>query len=162
MQKGLYITVLLLFILCKITAAPASQYLYASPVKMTESYIDYKKEPYAKKSLKQRVNNFIIRTITRLSGKNTFYEPVADKKIEKKAVWAKWLGIGSLIGLFIPGINLLSLPAAVAAVILGSETLKKTKHPGYARQGIIFGCITAGLLLIVGLIVALVTLLPVA
>lgn len=161
MQKGLYITVFLLFILGKITAAPAIPHPYAAPVEMKELYIDYKKETYTKKSLKQRVNYFIIRTLLKISGKKTFTGPDSEEKIEKKAVWAKWLGIGSLIGLFIPGINLLSLPAAVAAVILGTETLKKTKHPGYARQGIIFGCITAGLLLIVGLIVALVTLLPV-
>lgn len=161
MQKGLFMTVFLLFILGKITAAPAIPHLYAAPVEMKELYIDYKKETYTKKSLKQRVNNFIIRTLLKISGKRTFTGPDSEEKIEKKALWAKWLGIGSLIGLFIPGINLLSLPAAVAAVILGTETLKKTKHPGYARQGIIFGCITAGLLLIVGLIVALVTLLPV-
>lgn len=162
MQKGLYITVFLLFALGKVAAAPAPHQLYAAPLEITKYYISYKNETDTKKGLKERVNNFITRAILKLSGKKTFSGPDTDKKIEKKAVWAKWLGIGSLIGLFIPGINLLSLPAAVLAVILGSETLKKTKHPGYARQGIIFGCITAGLLLIVGLIVALVTLLPVA
>jgi hypothetical protein len=161
MQKGLYITIFLLFTLGKIAAAPATHHLYAVPVEKNGSYIDYKKENYTKKSLKQRVNNFITRTIAKLSRKRTLAEPGAEEKIEKKALWAKWLGIGSLIGLLIPGVNLLSLPAAVLAVILGTETIKKTKHPGYARQGIIFGCITAGLLLIVGLIVALVTLLPV-
>ena len=34
-------------------------------------------------------------------------------RFERKAIWAKRLGIGSLIGILIPGINLLSLPAAI-------------------------------------------------
>jgi hypothetical protein len=86
----------------------------------------------------------------------------ANEKIEKKALWAKWLGIGSLIGLIIPGVGLLSLPAAIVAIVLGAETIKQTQHPKYSRQGITFGIITLSLILIIGFIVALVTLLPVA
>ena len=89
------------------------------------------------------------------------FKKETNEKIERQAIWAKWLGIGSLIGLFIPGVGLLSLPAAIVAIVLGADTIRKTDHPSRSRTGIIFGIITISLMLIVAGIVLLVISLPV-
>jgi hypothetical protein len=88
-------------------------------------------------------------------------DKVSDEKIEKRAIWSKWLGIGSLIGLLIPGVGLLSFPAAIIAIILGVNTVDKTKHPRYSKLGITFGIVTLSLFLLAGVLVLLVTSLPV-
>jgi hypothetical protein len=111
---------------------------------------------------KERLALKLLQFKWKKAGNKNFKRAGTDEKIEKKALWSKWLGIGSLIGLFIPGVGLLSLPAAIVAIVLGADTLKKTTHPRYSRQGFTFGIITLALILIVGFIVALVTLLPVA
>ena len=73
-------------------------------------------------------------------------------------MWSKWLGIGSLIGLFIPGVGVLSLPAAIIAIVFGASTQDKVKNKRNARQGITFGIITlAVILLLVALVVVIVS-----
>ena len=76
-----------------------------------------------------------------------------EKRQTKKALWAKWLGIGSLVGLLIPGVNILSFPAAIVALILGIDTINKVKDKSNSRQGIIFGSITLALFIIAILLV---------
>jgi ABC-type dipeptide/oligopeptide/nickel transport system permease component len=161
MRNGLYLFIFMFFAVIQLSAAPAMHTAAGIGAKRPLTAANTAQQYHAQKSLRQRVNNFIVRALAKVYGKKMFSKEDTQERIDKKALWAKWLGIGSVVGLFIPGINLLSLPAAVAAVILGSETRKKTTHPRYARLGIIFGCITAGLILVVGLIVALVTLIPV-
>ena len=88
---------------------------------------------------------------------NQYIDSTEEKKLEKKALWSKWLGIGSLIGLFIPGINLLSLPAAIIAIVFGISTQDKVKDKKNSRQGITFGIITLGIIvLLVALVVVIV------
>ena len=124
------------------------------------------------------INHLSIKEIEKLAGRKlNFKEKIAikiyksnpalynhiedsteDKKLEKKALWSKWLGIGSLIGLFVPGVGLLSLPAAILAIVFGTSTQNKVKNKRDARQGITFGIITIGIiLLLVALVVSIVT-----
>ena len=80
-------------------------------------------------------------------------------RLERRAVWAKRLGIGSLISILIPFVNILSLPAAINAIVLGGNSLKKVKNKKNARQGITFGIITCAIaLLIIGIVVLVVNL----
>lgn len=86
-----------------------------------------------------------------------FTDSTEEKKLEKKALWSKWLGIGSLIGLFVPGVNILSLPAAIIAIVFGANTVDKVKDKRNSRQGITFGIITLGvILLLVALVVIII------
>ncbi len=88
---------------------------------------------------------------------NKYADSTDEKRLEKKALWAKWLGIGSLISLFIPGLNLLSLPAAIIAIVFGTSTIDKVKDKKNSRQGITFGIITLGIIvLLVALVVIIV------
>ena len=88
---------------------------------------------------------------------NRIIDSTEEKRLEKKALWAKWLGIGSLISLFIPGLNLLSLPAAIIAIVFGTSTIDKVKDKKNSRQGITFGIITLGIIvLLVALVVIIV------
>ena len=87
-----------------------------------------------------------------------FADSTEEKNLEKKALWSKWLGIGSLIGLFIPGVGLLSVPAAIIAIVFGISTQDKVKNKRNARQGITFGIITlAIILLLIALVVVIVS-----
>lgn len=93
---------------------------------------------------------------------NKYVDSTEEKKMENKALWAKWLGIGSLIGLFVPGLNVLALPAATIAIVFGTATIDKVKNKKNSRQGITFGIITlAVILLLVLLVVIIVSSLPV-
>ena len=87
-----------------------------------------------------------------------FADSTEEKKLERKALWSKWLGIGSLIGLFIPGVGLLSVPAAIIAIVFGISTQDKVKNKRNARQGITFGIITLAIIvLLVALVVVIVS-----
>ncbi|MEO7046326.1 MAG: hypothetical protein ABI091_13535 [Ferruginibacter sp.] len=79
---------------------------------------------------------------------NRFADSTDQKKLEKKARWAKLLGIGSLISLFIPFVDILALPAAIMAIIFGKATQNKVKNKRDSKQGITFGIITIGVLLL--------------
>ena len=124
------------------------------------------------------INHLSVKEIEKLAGRKlSFKEKIAvkiykqnpslyhqyadsteEKKLEKKALWSKWLGIGSLIGLFIPAVGVLSLPAAIIAIVFGASTKDKVKNKRNARQGITFGIITlAIILLLVALVVVIVS-----
>jgi hypothetical protein len=77
-------------------------------------------------------------------------------KTERKAVWSMSLGISSLCILFIPALNLLSLPMAILAIIFGASVIKKIKVKKKAQIGIIFGSITTVLILATLAIVAII------
>jgi hypothetical protein len=83
-------------------------------------------------------------------------DSVPVDKIERKARWTMFLGIGSLCFLFIPGLNLLSLPMAILAIIFGIPLIKKIKVKKKAQIGIIFGSITTVLFLATIAIVAII------
>ena len=85
-----------------------------------------------------------------------FADSTEEKKMERKASWSKWLGIGSLIGLIIPGVNLLSLPAAIIAIVFGASTQDNIKTKKNARQGITFGIITLAIILLLAALVVLI------
>ncbi len=87
---------------------------------------------------------------------NQYADSTEEKKLEKKALWSKWLGIGSLIGLFIPGVGALSLPAAIIAIVFGASTKDKVKNKRNSRQGITFGIITLGIILLLAALVVVI------
>ena len=65
---------------------------------------------------------------------------------ERQKKWAKWsmiLGIGSLVALFIPGVNLVAIPAAIEALVFGIKSVEGNSN----TQGII-GIIAGGLTLV--------------
>ena len=93
---------------------------------------------------------------------------IAKYKILKKvyenpnlAKKAYILGLIGLIGLVVPGLGLLSIPLAIAALIMGYDAKKMDPNNKKARSAIIFGWITIGLLVVVTSIVLIVILLPV-
>ena len=112
-------------------------------------------------TLKERFALKLLHHKLETTGNMNLADSTGDEKIERQALWAKWLGIGSLVGIFIPGVDLLCFPAAITAIVFGAGTIKKTKHPKYSRQGIGFGIATLALFLLIGFIVLLVTYLPV-
>lgn len=65
--------------------------------------------------------------------------------MKRKAKWAKWLGLGSLIGLFTP-FCILSLPAAIVAIIISHQVPKESVYYKDATTGKITGWITIGFL----------------
>jgi hypothetical protein len=80
--------------------------------------------------------------------------------IEKTATGAMWLGIGSFVLLFIPVVNVISIFAAIAALVIGITALNKIKKSkgklrgeGRAIAGIVLGGVF--LLLLLALIAAL-------
>ncbi len=85
-------------------------------------------------------------------------DSLADAGLKRKAKWAKWLGIGSLIGLLVPGVNLLSIPAAIAAIVISHQIPKESRYNKEANTGKKTGWLTIGVLLVIGFIVLLVTL----
>ncbi len=76
-------------------------------------------------------------------------EPTARQKRQGKA--SMILGISSVVGLFIPVVNILAIPAAIVAIVLGAISLKGNSN----SQGIV-GLVTGSatiLLLIIAIIV---------
>lgn len=73
---------------------------------------------------------------------------VENDRVRKKAKWAKFLGIGSLVGLLLPVVGVLSLPAAIVAIITGNQAKKDApdkKSFQDAKTGVITGWVTIGL-----------------
>jgi hypothetical protein len=66
------------------------------------------------------------------------------------------LGLAGLICLFIPFLDLASIPLAILAIVIGSKARKEGQCNRKAMTGIILGIITLGLLLVIGLTVAIV------
>ena len=64
----------------------------------------------------------------------------------KQKKWAKWsmiLGLGSLVLLFIPGVSIIAIPAAIVALVFGIKSVDGNSN----TQGII-GIIAGGLTLV--------------
>lgn len=58
------------------------------------------------------------------------------------------LGLASLILLLIPYLGILSIPAAIAAIITGSKAKRENPGDTKAKTGIILGIITLGLIIL--------------
>jgi hypothetical protein len=84
---------------------------------------------------------------------NRFADSTDQKKLERKARWSKWLGIGSLVSLIIPFVDILALPAAIIAIVFGKATQNKVKNKRDSKQGITFGIITIGAILLMATLI---------
>ena len=69
---------------------------------------------------------------------------------------AQLLGILGAASLFIPFINLASIPLSILAVVIGSKAKRKDPTNRKARTGVTLGIATLAFILVIGLIVALV------
>lgn len=95
-------------------------------------------------------------TKSRLRSDSLNYE---NDRIRRKAKWAKFLGIGSLVGLLLPVVGVLSLPAAIVAIITGNQAKKDApdkKSLQDAKTGVITGWVTVGLFVLAILLVILI------
>jgi len=116
-------------------AAPAFEY----PFSVTEKKVNAKRAN-AKKGWffkwKQKL-------VTKAIAKGWLGEGEITEKQKKWATWSMILGIGGLVALFIPGVNLVAIPAAIVALVLGIKSVEGNSN----TQGII-GIIAGGLTLV--------------
>jgi hypothetical protein len=114
---------------------------------------DFEKTTGLHLSFKQKVALRILKLQSKLQGGKKTFSNIDEPKFKKRALWAKWLGIGSLIGLVVPIIGILSVPAAILAIIFGATTIKKLTNKSNSKQGIYFGIATLATILLLVLIV---------
>ncbi len=73
-----------------------------------------------------------------------------------KGKTALTLGICAAAALFIPFVNLASIPLAILAIIIGDKAKKEDPKNKKARTGVTLGIVTLAFIIVVGLIVALI------
>lgn len=66
------------------------------------------------------------------------------------------LGLVGLISLFIPVLNLASIPLAILAIVIGNKAKRENPYDKKARTAVKLGIITLALLVIIGFLVAIV------
>ncbi len=109
--------------------------------------VKFFKRPAGRKfSLKTRILNRIF-----------LYEVKKGVSGSGKGKWALILGIAGLVMLLLPNIVLLSLPCAIAAVVLGYAARRTNRSDKKAKAGIILGWITIGLF-VAALVIVITTL----
>ena len=102
-----------------------------------------------KLSFKEKVSLFILK-----KSKGFRIESKDEEKVQtKKGKAAFILGICALAGLVIPFVVILSLPAAILAVVFGSQAYKANKNDKQAKTGMILGIIFLGLFVLALLLV---------
>ena len=131
------------------------------------------KEDLIPQELLNQLINLKPRDITRLTGKRlSVREKIALAVLKHKAKsqlhcatgeatndngkTALILGLIGLIGLFIPILNIASIPLAILAIAIGNKAKKEDPYNKKARTAVTLGIITLGLLVIVGFTVAIV------
>ena len=102
-----------------------------------------------KLSLKEKITVIILRTKLKH----------AQKENKQPGNLALIFGISAaatfLLGLLVPPVLLVSIAAAIVAVVLGSNAKKKNPSDGKARAAVLLGWITLGLLALLALIAAI-------
>jgi hypothetical protein len=76
------------------------------------------------------------------------------EKVSKKGKAALILGIVALATLFIPFVNIFTLPAAILAIVFGNSAKRENPEDKQARVGVLLGWITIGLIMVI-LVIAL-------
>lgn len=102
-----------------------------------------------KLSLKER----IALTVLRLKLNKHFGKHALKKTDSDKGQLAMILGIAGLVALLIPFGALLSLPCAIAALIIGYSARRRDPSNRKAQTGIVLGWVTIGLFVLALLIV---------
>ena len=75
---------------------------------------------------------------------------------DKRGKTALTLGICGAVALFIPFLNLASIPLAILAIVIGNKAKREDPKNKKARTGVTLGIATLAFLIVIGLIVALV------
>jgi hypothetical protein len=96
----------------------------------------------------------IVLGLIRQRLKRQLQHPV--KEVNDKGKTAFILGLTGLLCLFIPYLDVASIPLAILAIVIGSKARKEDRHNRKAMTGIILGTVTLGILLTIGIILLLV------
>jgi uncharacterized protein involved in cysteine biosynthesis len=109
------------------------------------------RQVYGRKlSFREKISWLVVKKQLR---KNKFPAP---GKIRDRGKTALTLGILSLVFLFIPFVNLASLPLAILAIIKGNEARHSDPYDRRGKTAVKLGWITIGLLVVIGIAVAIV------
>ncbi len=73
----------------------------------------------------------------------------ADSKYDRMGKWSLLSGIGAFVIGLVPGLAVLSIPAAILAIVLGAISIKKARKRGYSVWGIVLGASFLILLVVV-------------
>ena len=79
--------------------------------------------------------------------------PGKPSEKSKKGNTALILGIVAIASLFIPYLNIASIPCAILAIIFGNQAKKANPDDGQAKAGVILGWVTLGLIILATIIV---------
>lgn len=79
--------------------------------------------------------------------------PGKPSEKSKKGNTALILGIVAIASLFIPYLNIASIPCAILAIIFGNQAKKTNPDDGQAKAGVILGWVTLGLIILATIIV---------
>lgn len=123
-----------------VNAAAAPQLLQPSPV--TLNVAEHAIHPVKKKK-GGIFNRWKEKLVAKAIDKGLLGEGEITPKQKKWAKWSMILGLGSLVLLFIPGINFIAIPAAIVALVFGIKSVEGNSN----TQGII-GIIAGGLTLV--------------
>jgi hypothetical protein len=120
------------------------------------SAVNKGKETKNVKSSKSKFRSWLEkRAIKWMERKLKKAKPEIDERGVKQSQWALILGIASFVFLFLPYVGLLSVPAAILAIIFALQSKKRTgRMNGSAIAGFVMGLVTLLLFLIAIIIVA--------
>ncbi len=113
-----------------IPKAALERFLSLSPKeleKMTGHHMNFK-ERVAFKLLKWK-----------MKWQNRMAPDVADSKYDRMGKWSLVSGIAAFAFCFIPGVAIISIPAALLAIVLGALSVKKARKKAYSVWGIVLG-----------------------
>jgi hypothetical protein len=115
------------------------------------NHIVIKKRPVEKISLIEKLRFKLIQKQIKKQYFAEDGEPTARQR--KQGKLSMILGISSVVGLFIPYVNILALPAAITALVLGLKSIKGNSNTR-GIVGVITGAVTLLLFIIAIIVVA--------
>lgn len=104
-----------------------------------------------KLSLKEKIAFKILQRELKRTNK-----PVKQMDKKNKAKTAFILGLAGAIALFIPIVNLASIPLAIMAIVIGNKAKRDDPNNRKAKTAVTLGLLTLSFLVVIGLVVAIV------
>ena len=160
-MKKYFVLLVVTFLYCSAESATISPLTnissaYTNPVNpmqqfSTLSVKEVQKLAGRKLKLKERIAFKIFQWKLKKDLKSPKKEGETDK-----GKTALTLGICAAVALFIPFVNLASIPLAILAIVIGSKAKKEDPKNKKARTGVTLGIATLAFIIVIGLIVALV------
>lgn len=149
--------ILFIFIICGFIALPSTLRSATLPPPVSTTI-------YPPEEAYKKLTSLKIKDVQKLIGRKlTFKEKVSllilkhtpKKKAQGSSKGSTALGFGIaalaliLLGLFVPYIILLSIPAAILAIVLGNKAKKQDPSDKKAQTGVIMGWIAVGAIAII-------------